>query len=41
MTDAYLAGLARARRGRVATLDHGFAVTASDVVELVPVGSDR
>ena len=39
VTDAYLAGLARARRGRVATLDHGFAVTASDVAELVPVDS--
>lgn len=39
VTDAYLAGLARARRGRIATLDHGFAVTASDVVELVPVDS--
>jgi len=37
VTDAYLAGLARARRGRVATLDHGFAMTASDVAELVPV----
>lgn len=39
VTDAYLAGLARARRGRVATLDHGFAVTASDVAELIPVDS--
>jgi len=39
VTDAYLAGLARARRGRVATLDHGFAVSASDVAELVPVDS--
>lgn len=39
VTDAYLAGLARARRGRVATLDHGFAVTASDVAELVLVDS--
>lgn len=39
VTDAYLAGLARAHRGRVATLDHGFAVTASDVAELVPVDS--
>ena len=37
VTDAYLAGLARSRRGRVATLDRGFAVTASDVAELVPV----
>lgn len=37
VTDAYLAGLARARQGRVATLDRGFAMTASDVAELVPV----
>lgn len=39
VTDTYLAGLARARRGRVATLDRGFAMTASDVAELVPVDS--
>lgn len=39
VTDAYLAGLARARHGRVATFDHGFAVAASDVVELIPVPS--
>lgn len=38
VTDAYLAGLARARRGRVATLDRGFAVAAYDVAELVPAG---
>lgn len=37
VTDAYLAGLARARAGSVATLDRGFAVTASDVAELVPM----
>jgi toxin-antitoxin system PIN domain toxin len=36
VTDAYLAGLARARGGRVATLDRGFALTAADVAELVP-----
>lgn len=36
VTDAYLAGLARARTGRVATLDRGFAVAASDVAELIP-----
>jgi hypothetical protein len=36
VTDAYLAGLARAHQGRVATLDRGFAVAASDVAELVP-----
>jgi toxin-antitoxin system PIN domain toxin len=35
VTDAYLAGLARARHGRVATFDRGFAVAASDVVELI------
>lgn len=35
VTDAYLAGLARARRGRVSTFDRGFAVAASDVVELI------
>lgn len=37
MTDAYLAGLARAHRGRLATLDQGLAVTAPDVAELIPV----
>ncbi len=36
VTDAYLAGLARARGGRVATLDRGFAAAAPDVTELVP-----
>jgi toxin-antitoxin system PIN domain toxin len=35
VTDAYLAGLARARQGRVATFDRGFAVAASDVAELI------
>jgi predicted nucleic acid-binding protein len=39
VTDAYLAGLARARRGRLATLDQGLAVSASDVAELIPVSS--
>ena len=39
VTDAYLAGLARASQGRVATLDHGFAVTASDIAELILVPS--
>jgi toxin-antitoxin system PIN domain toxin len=38
VTDAYLAGLARARGGRVATLDRGFAVAASDVAELIATG---
>jgi uncharacterized protein len=37
VTEAYLAGLARARRGRVATFDRGFAVAASDVAELISV----
>jgi toxin-antitoxin system PIN domain toxin len=37
VTDAYLAQLARARDGRVATLDKGFAALHQDVVELVPV----
>lgn len=35
VTDAYLAGLARAHGGRVATFDRGFAVAAADVVELI------
>lgn len=39
VTDAYLAGLARSHRGRLATLDQGLAVTASDVAELIPVSS--
>ncbi len=39
VTDAYLAGLARAHRGRLATLDQGLAVTAPDVAELIPVPS--
>jgi toxin-antitoxin system PIN domain toxin len=38
VTDAYLAGLARARQGHVATFDRGFAVAASDVVELINSG---
>lgn len=37
VTDAYLAQVARRHRGRVATLDHGFALAADDVVDLVPV----
>jgi toxin-antitoxin system PIN domain toxin len=32
-TDAYLAGLARHRRGRVATLDEGLAASHDDVAE--------
>lgn len=35
VSDAYLAGLARSRRGTVATLDRGLAVSASDVAELI------
>ncbi len=35
VTDAYLAGLARARQGRVATLDRGSAAAASDVTDLI------
>lgn len=36
VTDAYLAGLARARGGRVATLDRGLAVAAPDATTLLP-----
>ncbi len=36
VTDAYLAGLARKRGGRVATLDRGLAALHPDVVDLVP-----
>ena len=35
VTDAYLAGLARARAGRLATFDRGLAAVHPDVVELV------
>jgi toxin-antitoxin system PIN domain toxin len=35
MTDAYLAGLARKHRGRVATLDRGMAALHADVADLV------
>lgn len=38
VTDAYLAGLARARGGRVVTLDRGLATLHDDVAELVPRG---
>lgn len=37
VTDAYLAQLARARAGRVATLDKAFAALHPDVAALVPV----
>jgi toxin-antitoxin system PIN domain toxin len=36
VTDAYLAQLARSRKGRVATLDRGFAALHKDVADLVP-----
>lgn len=36
VTDAYLAALARAHRGRLATFDAGLAATHPDVAELVP-----
>lgn len=36
VTDAYLAGLARARAGRLATLDDGLAALHPDVAFLVP-----
>lgn len=35
VTDAYLAGLARAHRGRLATFDRGLAATHADVTDLV------
>lgn len=35
VTDAYLAALARARNGRLATLDRGLAVLHPDVAELI------
>jgi uncharacterized protein len=37
VTDAYLAALARARNGRVATLDKGLAALHGDVAERVPI----
>ena len=36
VTDAYLAQLARQRRGRLATFDEGLAATHRDVAELIP-----
>jgi len=36
VTDAYLAQLARARQGRLASFDQGLAKLHHDVVELVP-----
>jgi len=37
VTDAYLAGLARKQKGRLATLDEGLAALHEDVAELIPV----
>lgn len=37
VTDAYLAQLTRARRGRLATFDHAMARLHGDVADLVPV----
>lgn len=39
VTDAYLAGLARHRHGRLATLDGGLAALHSDVAFLVETGT--
>ena len=36
VTDAYLAQLARSRRGRLASFDKGLAVLQHDVVDLIP-----
>lgn len=36
VTDAYLAQLARARQGRLASFDHGLAELHRDVVDLIP-----
>ena len=38
VTDAYLAQLARAHGGRLATFDHGLARLHRDVADVVPVG---
>jgi uncharacterized protein len=37
VADAYLAQLARSRRGRLATFDQGLAALHQDVADLVPV----
>lgn len=36
VTDAYLAGLARQQKGRLATFDAGLAALHEDVAELIP-----
>ncbi len=38
VTEAYLAALARARSGRLATLDRGVVAVHPDVADLVPTG---
>ncbi|WP_026922837.1 TA system VapC family ribonuclease toxin [Glycomyces arizonensis] len=38
VTDAYLAGLARARNGKLATFDSGLSSLHSDVAVLIPKG---
>lgn len=40
VTDAYLAALAEARGGRLATLDRGLAAVHPEVTELVPTDAD-
>jgi uncharacterized protein len=39
VTDAYLAHLARSRKGRLATFDQGLAQLRDDVTDLVPIVS--
>ncbi|MBO0713873.1 MAG: PIN domain-containing protein [Acidimicrobiales bacterium] len=41
VTDAYLAELARARRGRLASFDEGLAALRPEVVDLVPTRMRR
>jgi predicted nucleic acid-binding protein len=36
VTDAYLAQLARANHGRLATFDRGLAALHTDIAELIP-----
>lgn len=38
VTDAYLARLARERRGQLASFDRGLAALHGDIVELIPTG---
>lgn len=38
VTDAYLAALARAHQGKLATFDAGLAALHGDAVELIPTG---